>query len=300
MFKKTPKKKKGCLSKIFSTLITLTIIAVVLVFLFDDETDYISDEQIAAAQSEDEVAFDDFLDMLFDWYGYIPDDYAEYYDDYDDFYGDDWNPDEYADYDLAEYYNDFDYDDEDYGYSSNKKISRSGNRSSDSGYSDQYFDDDVPAQPRSSQSNDNNSSERRSSERRQSDSRSSSERRNVFVDCAKTYLGIPYVYGGRSRSGIDCSGLVLLAAKDAGLGNLPATAKTQFSVAGRVSEYDRQPGDLVFFSSGGTISHVAIYIGDNTILHAVSDGSKTGVITSKLSEKYWKNHYYSSGRIIVD
>lgn len=119
-----------------------------------------------------------------------------------------------------------------------------------------------------------------------------------FVECAKSYLGTPYVWGGTSRSGVDCSGLVYLAAQEAGLGTLPRTAKTLYGITSKISKSDLSAGDLVFFSSGSSISHVAIYVGDNQILHAVSEGSNTGVITSKLSQDYWKNHYYSSGRIM--
>ena len=113
-------------------------------------------------------------------------------------------------------------------------------------------------------------------------------------------MGTPYVLGGESKSGIDCSGLIFMAAQQAGLGKLPRTAKTQYSIAQRVGDNERQPGDLVFFQADNTISHVAIYLGDNQVLHSISDGPKTGVVTSKLSENYWKNHYYASGKIFKD
>lgn len=127
-----------------------------------------------------------------------------------------------------------------------------------------------------------------------------SERREKFVKCAENYLGTPYKLGGNSRSGIDCSGLVYQAAIDAGLGTLPRKAKDMYSIANSISKDKAVKGDLVFFKDGSSVSHVAIYLGDNMLLHAISDGSKTGVVTSKLTNKYWKEHYYGMGRIISD
>lgn len=65
-----------------------------------------------------------------------------------------------------------------------------------------------------------------------------------------------------------------------------------------VNKDKRQPSDLVFFSVGSSITHVAIYLGNDQIIHAASDGPKTGVIISKLSENYWKTHYSASGKFI--
>lgn len=129
----------------------------------------------------------------------------------------------------------------------------------------------------------------------------SDEKREKFVNCAKSYLGTRYVFGGTSRSGIDCSGLVYLAAQDAGLGTLPRTARTMYNIASRIDKSIAKSGDLVFFTQGSSITHVAIYLGNDTILHAVSDGSKTGVITTKLfADNYWSKYFYAMGRIISD
>ena len=126
-----------------------------------------------------------------------------------------------------------------------------------------------------------------------------SDKRNKFIAAAKTYLGIRYVYGGTTRSGLDCSGFVMCAARDVGI-SLPRTAAQMYSSATRITDAERQPGDLIFFKDGSNISHVAIYLGDNMLLHSISDGSKTGVVTSKLTNKYWKEHYCGMGRIISD
>ena len=125
-----------------------------------------------------------------------------------------------------------------------------------------------------------------------------SDKRNKFIAAAKTYLGIRYVYGGTTRSGLDCSGFVMCAARDVGI-SLPRTAAQMYSSATRITDAERQPGDLIFFKDGSNISHVAIYLGNNKVIHCVSDGPNTGVIQSDLSERYWKAHYFAPGRIIT-
>lgn len=300
MFRKKTKtpKKKGCFRRLLSFIGGVIVVGIVLIWLMDDDdTDYISDQEIAASQDDDVDDFD-LIDYLFDWYGYIPDDYYDEYDDYYDNYDDYYNS-YYGDYDYDDYYS-YGYDYDDYGYDEYSYDDYDGyNGNSD--YNDYYNDNqsDTPKiKPTETQPKEKITKEEY--EKTTQDKRSGSEKRNKFIACAESYKGTPYVYGGTSRSGIDCSGLIFNAAKEAGLGTLPRTAKAMCSIASRISDSQREPGDLIFFQANNTISHVAIFLGNNQILHSVSDGSKTGVIVSKLSEKYWKNHYYSSGRIITD
>ena len=300
MFRKKTKtqKKKGCFRRLLSFIGGVIVVGIVLIWLMDDDdTDYISDQEIAASQDDDVDDFD-LIDYLFDWYGYIPDDYYDEYDDYYDNYDDYYNS-YYGDYDYDDYYG-YGYDYDDYGYDEYSYDDYDGyNGNSD--YNDYYNDNqsDTPKiKPTETQPKEKITKEEY--EKTTQDKRSGSEKRNKFIACAESYKGTPYVYGGTSRSGIDCSGLIFNAAKEAGLGTLPRTAKAMCSIASRISDSQREPGDLIFFQADNTISHVAIFLGNNQILHSVSDGSKTGVIVSKLSEKYWKNHYYSSGRIITD
>jgi len=112
-------------------------------------------------------------------------------------------------------------------------------------------------------------------------------------------MGVPYVLGGSSRKGMDCSGFVYIAARDAGI-SLPRTAAEMYAVSTRISDSERKIGDLVFFKVGSSVSHVGIYLGNNQMINAASDGPRTGVVISKLTEPYWQSHYFCAGRIIND
>ncbi len=125
-----------------------------------------------------------------------------------------------------------------------------------------------------------------------------SKQRDDLILSAKNYLGTPYRYGGTSRAGIDCSGFVYMAALDAGVAKLPRTAQGIYNKVEKIPDSERITGDLVFFTVNRRISHVGIYLGDGKFIHSASDGPSTGVIISKLSENYWKNHYFASGRFI--
>ena len=99
---------------------------------------------------------------------------------------------------------------------------------------------------------------------------------SAVVADAERYLGVPYVWGGESRSGMDCSGLVQQTYKDLGI-SLPRVAADQQKVGQAVpSLADAQPGDLLFF--GQPAYHVAIYLGNNQLIESPEPG-KTVHIT---------------------
>lgn len=94
--------------------------------------------------------------------------------------------------------------------------------------------------------------------------------KSAFVQKALSFVGTPYVWGGASASGLDCSGLVMLAARLSGLGSLPHNAAAQSSLGHSVSLSSLQPGDLLFW--GSPAYHVAIYIGGGQYVHAPKPG----------------------------
>ena len=98
---------------------------------------------------------------------------------------------------------------------------------------------------------------------------------NKIVDQARNYIGTPYVWGGDSKSegGMDCSGFVYNALKDAGYNIGRTTAQGYRGYGTKVSKSDLQAGDLVFFGKGNEASHVGIYIGNGQMIHS-SGGSK--------------------------
>ena len=91
------------------------------------------------------------------------------------------------------------------------------------------------------------------------------------VAIASRYLGVPYLYGGSSPRGFDCSGLTQYVYGLLGV-SLPRTAQQQYNATTRVSRSSARPGDLVFFFSGGIVTHVGIYLGGNMMIAAPHTG----------------------------
>ena len=96
-----------------------------------------------------------------------------------------------------------------------------------------------------------------------------------LVNYAKKFLGNPYVWGGTSLTkGADCSGFVLSIYKKYGI-SLPHYSVSQSKMGTKISLSEAKPGDLIFYAKNGTVNHVAIYIGNNQVIHASSP--RTGI-----------------------
>ena len=93
------------------------------------------------------------------------------------------------------------------------------------------------------------------------------------VSLARTQLGVPYVYGGASPGGFDCSGLVMWVYGRLGV-PLPHNAAALYSVGRPIPTSDMKPGDLVFFHGLG---HVGIYIGHGRMIHAPQTGERVEI-----------------------
>ncbi|MBQ9168619.1 MAG: SH3 domain-containing protein [Oscillospiraceae bacterium] len=117
-----------------------------------------------------------------------------------------------------------------------------------------------------------------------------------IVDCAMQYLGVPYVWGGSSPSGFDCSGLVQYVARSCGF-SIGRTVTQQWPYGTEVSKDNLQPGDIVFFTNTYTsgFSHVGIYVGDGNFIHSPSSGSVVKI--SSLDSSYYASHYYGARRL---
>ncbi len=112
---------------------------------------------------------------------------------------------------------------------------------------------------------------------------------------ALRFLGVPYVFGGTSTSGFDCSGYTQLVFALLGV-SLPRTADAQY-YAGRPTTGGMRPGDLVFFQTYEPgPSHVGIYLGNG---HFVSASSSHGVTISSLSDSYWRARYIGAKRLLA-
>mgnify|MGYP002623364937 CR=1 FL=1 len=149
--------------------------------------------------------------------------------------------------------------------------------------------------------------------------------RQKFINEAMTYQNVPYVYGGKTKLGFDCSGFVTYTIRKVFCSEesvtqqnketaeyinklvKAASAQNLYDRTVHISEKEREPGDLIFFSStkDSKKTHVGIYLGryhspkgnrpdlegKYVFISAVSDGPETGVVIRPIEEKYWASHY---------
>lgn len=125
----------------------------------------------------------------------------------------------------------------------------------------------------------------------------SSGRAQELVNYALQFVGTPYVYGGSSPRGFDCSGFTSYVYKQFGI-QINRTASAQLNNGYAVSRSDLQPGDLVMFKSGGSkpASHVGLYIGNGQFVHSSAPG--VGVVVDSLNSSFYSRTYVGARRVV--
>ncbi len=110
-----------------------------------------------------------------------------------------------------------------------------------------------------------------------------------------SWMGTPYVYGGVSKRGVDCSGFTQAVYRSVGI-EIPRRASRQSAAAQTVSRSSLKYGDLIFFNTSGSgISHCGIYLGNGQFVHA---SSSRGVVRDLLNHPYYSARYVTAGRFL--
>jgi cell wall-associated NlpC family hydrolase len=117
---------------------------------------------------------------------------------------------------------------------------------------------------------------------------------NAIIATAQKYMGVPYVWGGATTSGFDCSGFTQYVMKQNGI-TIPRTAAEQFAAGTPVDKAQLKVGDLVFFTTYKPgASHVGFYMGEGKFIHASSAAEQ--VTISELADEYYTSHYVGARR----
>ena len=120
-----------------------------------------------------------------------------------------------------------------------------------------------------------------------------------IVDNAKKYQGVRYKYGGTTKKGMDCSGLIYTAFKEENI-MLPRTTSSMVKDGDWIDLKKAETGDLVFFATkknSRSVNHVGIVVATNPLRFIHSSSSK-GVIISSLKERYWYHAFVQARRVL--
>ena len=135
---------------------------------------------------------------------------------------------------------------------------------------------------------------RRFSESTYSSNGYASSTQQSILGTANQFIGVPYVFGGSTPAGFDCSGFTRYVYSAAGI-DLPRSADEQYLVGRFVDYSDLQPGDLVFFTTYTSgVSHAGIYLGDNKFISATN----SGISIDNMRSGYWSARYVGARRVI--
>lgn len=114
-----------------------------------------------------------------------------------------------------------------------------------------------------------------------------------MMDEIESWIGTPYVYGGTTKAGVDCSGFTQAVYMASGI-EIPRTASQQATASAEVNPGNLQFGDLLFFNTSGSgISHCGIFVGNGFFVHA---SSSRGVVRETIAKPYYATRLVQAGR----
>lgn len=119
-----------------------------------------------------------------------------------------------------------------------------------------------------------------------------------LLTTARSYLGTPYKPGGITRTGVDCSGFVMVSFREIGV-TLPRTSREQSEFGEVIHRHELRPGDLIFFATGktGTVGHSGLVLERNQQTIRFIHAANTGVRIDELSSDYWNQRYLKARRV---
>lgn len=119
--------------------------------------------------------------------------------------------------------------------------------------------------------------------------------RRQLQNAHQEWDGTPYIYGGNSSNGVDCSAFTQIVFRDFFGKDLPRNTRSQLQEGSGVRRRSIQTGDLIFFKTGRKSLHVGISMGNGNFLHA---SQSSGVMISNLGEQYWAIRYLGARRVL--